>query len=180
MKTTVLLAFALGVSLSSCTVYTKGQNGQPGAPGSPGIAGGPPPEITSADTFNQKLADSLGADERGMRRYMLVILKTGSQDAVITDKKKREELFKGHFSNMTEMEKTGKLKMAGPFATKNSLDYRGIFLLDVKTETEAMEILQNDPTVKAGIFNVEILPWYGSAALPMHLKYHKKISKENP
>lgn len=130
--------------------------------------------------FDQKLADSLGADARGMRTYMLVILKTGPQDAVITDKKQREELFKGHFSNMGEMEKSGKLKMAGPFATKNSLGYRGIFLLDVKTEAEAKEILQNDPTVKAGIFNFEILPWYGSAALPMHLQYHKKISKETP
>ncbi len=130
--------------------------------------------------YDQKLADSLGADERGMRTYMLVILKTGPQDAVITDKKQREELFKGHFANMGEMEKSGNLKMAGPFATKNSLGYRGIFLLDVKTEAEALNMLQNDPTIKTGIFDVEILPWYGSAAIPMHLPYHKKIAKDNP
>ncbi|MDF0719417.1 YciI family protein [Kaistella sp. PBT33-4] len=130
--------------------------------------------------FNQKLADSLGADERGMRSYMLIILKTGPQDALITDKKQREELFKGHFSNMNEMEKAGQLKLAGPFATKNNLGYRGIFLLDVKTEAEARDLLQNDPTVKTGIFNVEILPWYGSAAIPMHLQYHKKIAKDTP
>ncbi len=179
MKTTVLLAFALVVSIS-CTVYTKGEDGQPGAPGTSGTTGGPPPQISSANTFNQKLADSLGADERGMRTYMLVILKTGTRDAMITDKKQREELFKGHFSNMTEMEKAGKLKMAGPFATKNNLGYRGIFLLDVKTEAEAMVLLQKDPTIKTGIFNVEILPWHGSAAIPMHLKYHKKIAKDTP
>ncbi|MGZ5209974.1 MAG: YciI family protein [Kaistella sp.] len=137
-------------------------------------------EPVLTNKYDQKLADSLGADQRGMKNYMLVILKTGPKDALITDKNERAELFKGHFSNMTEMEKSGKLKMAGPFATKNELGYRGIFLLDVKTEEEAQTLLQNDPTIKNGIFEVEILPWYGSAALPMHLKYHKQISKETP
>ncbi|ACU08476.1 hypothetical protein FIC_02034 [Flavobacteriaceae bacterium 3519-10] len=130
--------------------------------------------------YDKKLADSLGADERGMKNYMLVILKTGPRDSVITDKKQREELFKGHFSNMDEMEKSGRLKMAGPFATKNNLGYRGIFLLDVKTEAEAKSLLEKDPTVKNGIFEVEILPFYGSAAIPMHLKFHEKISAQTP
>ena len=129
--------------------------------------------------FDQKLADSLGADERGMKTYLLVILKTGPKDKEINDKKQRDELFKGHFSNMSEMVKAGKLKLAGPFATKNELGYRGIFLLDVKDEEEAKALLQNDPTIKTGIFDVEILPWFGSAAIPMHLKYHEKISKKN-
>lgn len=129
--------------------------------------------------FDQKLADSLGADERGMKTYLLVILKTGPKDKEISDKKQRDELFKGHFSNMSEMVKAGKLKLAGPFATKNELGYRGIFLLDVKDEEEAKALLQNDPTIKTGIFEVEILPWFGSAAIPMHLKYHEKISKKS-
>ena len=129
--------------------------------------------------FDQKLADSLGADERGMKTYLLVILKTGPKDKEISDKKQRDELFKGHFSNMSEMAKAGKLKLAGPFATKNELGYRGIFLLDVKDEEEAKALLQNDPTIKNGVFEVEILPWFGSAAIPMHLKYHEKISKES-
>ena len=129
--------------------------------------------------FDQKLADSLGADQRGMKTYLLVILKTGPKDKEINDKKQRDELFKGHFSNMSEMAKAGKLKLAGPFATKNELGYRGIFLLDVKDEEEAKALLQNDPTIKTGIFDVEILPWFGSAAIPMHLKYHEKISKKN-
>ena len=131
-------------------------------------------------SFDQKLADSLGADERGMKNYMLVILKTGPNDSKITDKAERAELFKGHFSNMETMQNAGKLKMAGPFATKNDLNYRGIFLLDIKTEEEARALLQSDPTIAKGIFEVEILPFYGSAAIPMHLKYHSKISKSNP
>ncbi|MBW8361602.1 MAG: YciI family protein [Kaistella sp.] len=170
----VFYLLVVSFSLISCIVYTKGQDGKPGEPGKSAT------ENSALHAFNQKLADSLNADERGMKSYMLVILKTGPKDAEITDKTQRAELFKGHFSNMTEMEKSGKLKLAGPFATKNTLGYRGIFLLDVKTEEEARTLLQNDPTIKAGIFEVEILPWYGSAAIPMHLKYHKQISKENP
>ncbi|TXF76250.1 YciI family protein [Chryseobacterium sp.] len=161
----------VSLSLIFCVVFTKGQNGKLGEPSK---------TTFTTSGYNQKLADSLNADERGMKNYMLIILKTGPKDAEITNKTQRAELFKGHFSNMTEMEKSGKLKLAGPFATKNTLGYRGIFLLDVKTEAEARALLQNDPTVKIGIFQVEILPWYGSAAIPMHLKYHKQISKENP
>lgn len=167
-----LFAFILlSFTLSSCVISTKGQDGKPGDSGK---------EFSQAQTFDQKLADSLGADKMGMKSYMLVILKTGPNDSKITDKAERAELFKGHFSNMAEMEKSGKLKLAGPFSTKNTLNYRGIFLLDVKTEDEAKALLQGDPTIKSGIFEVEILPWYGSAAIPMHLKYHKKIAKENP
>lgn len=167
------LLFLLITSLliSSCIIHTKGENGKPGKNAN---------ELQAIKEQNKKLADSLNADERGMKNYMLIILKTGPKDAEITDKTQRSELFKGHFSNMEAMEKAGKLKLAGPFATKNSLQYRGIFLLDVKTEDEAKTLLQNDPTIKSGIFEVEILPWYGSAAIPMHLKYHKMISKEKP
>lgn len=153
--------------LTSCIVVSKGADGQPGKAAA-----------RTENALDQKLADSLGADERGMKTYMLIILKTGPRDAEITDKEKRAALFKGHFSNMEAMEKAGQLKLAGPFATKNSLQYRGIFLLDVKTAEEAKTLLEGDPTVKQGIFEVDILPWYGSAAIPMHLKYHKKITRQ--
>ena len=166
MKNLLLLS-VISLSFFSCAVKLKEKEAKPVL-------------YEMSSNFDQKLADSLGADERGMKNYMLVILKTGPNDAKITDKTERAELFKGHFSNMTEMQKAGKLKMAGPFATKNSLGYRGIFLLDVKTEEEARILLQNDPTIKSGVFDVELLPWYGSAAVPMLLKYHQKISKETP
>ncbi|MGZ5193293.1 MAG: hypothetical protein ACXWVV_05185, partial [Kaistella sp.] len=43
-------------------------------------------EPVSTNKYDQKLADSLGADQRGMKNYMLVILQTGPKDTVITDK----------------------------------------------------------------------------------------------
>ena len=173
MKNIIAFLF-ISFALTSCVIHQKGE------PGKPGESGKSSAETTTQNGFSQKLADSLGADKYGMKSYFLVILKTGAKDKEITDKEQRAELFKGHFSNMQEMEKSGKLKMAGPFSTANHLGYRGIFLLDVKTEDEAKAFLQNDPTIKTGIFDVEILPWYGSAAIPMHLDYHKKIAKENP
>lgn len=163
MKNSMLILVLL--ILSSCAVKNTPQSNL-----------APPAE----SGFDHKLADSLGADERGMKNYMLVILKTGPRDTEITDKTQRSNLFKGHFANMEVMEKEGKLIMAGPFATKNELGYRGLFLLDVKTEAEAVQLIGEDPTVKNGIFSYEILPWYGSAAIPVHLKYHKKISVKNP
>ena len=168
----LLLIIVSVLSLTSC-ITTKGNDGKPGKPGSNAISN---TQSTSA-LYNQKLADSLGADERGMKTYMLVILKTGPKDAIITDSKERETLFKGHFSNMESMQKSGKLKIAGPFATKNNLNYRGIFLLDVTTEEEAKKLVQNDPTIKTGIFEVEILPWYGSAAIPLYLKHQDSVTK---
>jgi uncharacterized protein YciI len=126
--------------------------------------------------YDKALADSLGANENGMKSYVLVILKTGPEDKNITDKAIRDSLFRGHFSNMGVMAKAGKLVVAGPIG-KNDKTYRGIFILNVKTIEEARELTQTDPSVKAGIFDVEIFPWFGSAALPMYLYYTDKVEK---
>lgn len=129
-------------------------------------------------SFDQKLADSLGADQYGMKPYVIVILKTGK--ANITDKEKLNEHFRGHMENIRRLAKEGKLTLAGPFSTKNEREYRGIFIFNVKTKEDAENLVKTDPAVIAGVFHYEVYPWYGSAALPMFLKYHEKIAKENP
>lgn len=126
--------------------------------------------------FNQKLADSLGADQYGMKAYVIVILKTGT--AKITDKDLLDKHFKGHMENIGKLVTEGKLIVAGPFSGKNDLNYRGIFIFNVKTKEEAKALVKSDPAVAAGLFSYEILPWYGSAALPLYLKHHDEISKE--
>lgn len=125
--------------------------------------------------YDSQLADSLGADELGMTSYVLVILKTGTND--IKDEKLRSEYFKSHFENMTTMTKSGKLVVAGPIE-KNGKQYRGIFILKVADFVEAETLLQNDLTVRERIFDVEMYKWYGSAALPMYLPYHEKVQKK--
>lgn len=49
--------------------------------------------------------------------------------------------------------------------------------MNVKTIEEARPLVDTDPAIKAGIYNVELLGWYGSGALPKYLPYHEKISK---
>lgn len=127
--------------------------------------------------YNKALADSLGADNYGMKQYVLVILKTGSNTT--TDKQKLNEYFRGHMENIGRLAKEGKLVVAGPLG-KNDKAYRGIFILNVKTIEEAQKLVETDPAVKAKVFDVELYPWYGSAALPVYLVTHSKISKENP
>ena len=124
--------------------------------------------------YDSTLAKKLGADDRGMKSYVLVILKTGKKE--IQDKPTRDSLFAGHFKNISRLVDEGKLIVAGQLA-KNVNSYRGIFILNVTTFEEANELLQADPTIKENIFDVELYKWYGSAALPMYIETHKKIEK---
>ncbi|HEY1008998.1 MAG: YciI family protein [Daejeonella sp.] len=124
--------------------------------------------------FDQALATKLGADDYGMKRYVLVMLKTGT--AGITDKKVVDSLFRGHFSNMQKLTGEGKLVVAGPIG-KNDKNYRGIFILNVPKVEEARALVDTDPAVKAGMLDADLFPWYGSAALSEYLPYHDKVQK---
>lgn len=125
--------------------------------------------------YDAELAKKLGADDMGMKSYIFVILKTGPNK--ITNKDTLNALFAGHFANINKLADEGKLVVAGPMGN-NANNYRGIFILDVKTFEEANALLENDPTIKQKIFDVELYKWYGSAALPVYLETHSKIEKQ--
>jgi len=95
-----------------------------------------------------------------IKQFWLVVLKTGPKDKEITDSTERSKIFAGHFSNMEKLHKESILKVAGPFG-KNDFTWRGLFILDCKTKEEAEEFLKTDPTVKAGVFIYDLVPWYG-------------------
>jgi uncharacterized protein YciI len=124
--------------------------------------------------YDKSLADSLGADEYGMKYYVFVILKSGTYNP--TDQQLRDSLFRGHMDNITRLAHMNKLVVAGPME-KNDHNYRGIFILNVKTPEEAKELLAADPTIKNHIFEAELYEWYGSAALPLYMKSHERIAK---
>lgn len=128
--------------------------------------------------YNQELATSLGADKYGMKPYTIVMLTTGTTK--IEDKAKMGELMKGHMSNIGKLANEGKIVVAGPFLEKNKENYRGMFIFNTKSKEEAEQWVKTDPAVQAGVFSYEIFPWYGSAALPLYLKHHDEIAKENP
>jgi uncharacterized protein YciI len=125
--------------------------------------------------YDKALAEKLGADEYGMKMYVLVILKTGPVS--IDNKETVDSLFKGHMSNIGRMAAAGKLVIAGPFE-KNEKSFRGIFILNVKTFEEANKLLAGDPAVSNHLLDAELFEWYGSAAISEYLPFHEKIRKE--
>ncbi len=109
-------------------------------------------------SYSQK--DSTKKSEPNIKQFWLVILKTGPNDKTITDSTERSKIFAGHFSNMERLHKEGILKVAGPFG-KNDFTWRGLFILDCKTKEEAESHVKTDPSVAAGVFIYDIVPWYG-------------------
>jgi uncharacterized protein YciI len=133
---------------------------------------------TKAQNINQnydaELAKAVGADDYGMKQYILVMLKTGSNTT--STKTEYDVAFAGHMTNMGKLVKENKLIVAGPMG-KNDKNYRGIFILNVKTIDEAKEILATDPAVKAKLLDADLFNWYGSAALSEYLKASEKVRK---
>lgn len=131
---------------------------------------------TNTETYDSTLAKRFGADERGMKSYILVILKSGPNK--LEQGPVRENLFKGHFENINRMAESGKLVIAGPLEDNNN-SYRGIFILNVKTKDEAKDLLKSDPTIREKIFDADLYEWYGSAAISEYLKVQKRIEKKH-
>jgi len=125
--------------------------------------------------YDAELAKKLGADEYGMKMYVLCILKTGPNDAKVKGKA-RDIAFAGHMANIGRLADEGKLAVAGPFE-KNDLAFRGLFIFDVSKIADAKKLVETDPAVKAGIFKYDLIPWYGSASLKATADIHKKIQR---
>ena len=124
--------------------------------------------------YDSVLAKKFDADDYGMKKYVLVILKTGSnttKDKIIID-----SLFAGHMANINRLVKINKLVVAGPLV-KNEKTYRGIFILNVRTLEEARTLLTTDPAIKEKLLEAELYEWYGSAALPAYLDASDKTWK---
>lgn len=125
-------------------------------------------------SYNEALAKKTGADNYGMKQYVMVFLKKGA--TTITDTAKVKTLLIGHMKNMGQMVADGKLVVAGPMMDNTGLE--GIFVLNVKTVAEAEALSQTDPAVKAGLFTVECHPWYATAALMEVIGIHNTLEKK--
>lgn len=124
--------------------------------------------------YDEELATKLGADDYGMKKYVFVILKTGTNES--TDKVLRDSCFTGHMNNIDRLVKEKKLIVAGPML-KNEKSYRGIFILDVPTMEDARILLETDPAIKAKFLEPELYEWYGSAALSEYIEASDKVWK---
>lgn len=128
---------------------------------------------TEKSDFDPKLAEELGADDYGMKKYVMAFLKSGP----IRDQDSAEvvRLQRAHMDNIKRLAEARKLVVAGPFL--DDTDVRGIYIFDVETVEEAEALTNSDPAIKAGRLVMELHPWYGSAALIKTAELHKNISK---
>lgn len=126
--------------------------------------------------FDAELAVELGADDYGMRRYVMAFLKAGPNRP--SDPEAAAELQRAHMANIRRLADDGVLVMAGPFLDGGEL--RGIYVFAVDSLTEAEALTATDPAVQAGSLVMELHPWYGSAALMRAGELHSRIARQNP
>lgn len=124
--------------------------------------------------YDAELARSLGGDDRGMRKYVLVILKTGPNK--VTDKAERAKMFAGHFANINKLAAEKKLAVAGPLDGKEGR--RGIFILATPDLAQAKTYVDADPVIVHGEMVAEYHEFYGSAGLMAVNDVHNRIEKK--
>ena len=129
----------------------------------------------SKPAFDEELARSLGADELGMRSYVLVILKTGPTK--MPPGPERDEMFKGHFANMKRLSEEGKLALAGPLDGVDG--WRGLFVFAVPDIEQAKALVATDPVIAKGEMVAEYHKYYGSAALMLVNGAHGRIARKS-
>lgn len=133
------------------------------------------PKAPKKPKFDAKLAKKLGADDYGIRQYVLVILKTGPK--TMPDGKERDAMFAGHFANMKRLAGEGKLALAGPLDKVDG--WRGLFILSVTDLEEAKKLVATDPVIINGEMIAEYHKYFGSAGLMMVNEIHGKIAKKS-
>ena len=127
-----------------------------------------------SSSYDESLAKQLGADDYGMKSYVMAFLMAGDRVGEYSPKQ-RAEIQKGHMENINRLAEMGKLILAGPFV--DGKEMRGIFLFDVPTKEEAESLTNTDPAVKAGVLKMNLVQWYGSAALMLLPEWHQKVQK---
>lgn len=134
----------------------------------PVLPGEPP---TAA--YDAALAASTGADERGMRRYVFVLLKTGPTR--VPPGPERDAMFQGHFANIRRLADQGALVLAGPMDGVEG--WRGIFVFAVKDAEAAKALVATDPVIQKGEMVAEYHTFYGSAGLMLLPGLHARLVK---
>ena len=126
-------------------------------------------------TYDSIAAAKYGADDYGMKKYVMAFLKRGDNQSL--DSIKRVELQNEHLKNIGRMAEEGKLVLAGPFMDDG--DLRGIYIFNVETIEEAEALTNTDPSIQQGVLSMELKEWYGSAAVMAINDIHNTLSKES-
>ncbi|WP_338846030.1 YciI family protein [Massilia sp. W12] len=129
------------------------------------------PAAAAPANYDAALAKKAGANENGMRKFVLVILKTHKP---LPAGAQRDEMFKGHFANMKRLAAEGKLALAGPLDGVEGR--RGIFVLAVEDVEEARKLVATDPVIIQGEMTADFHRFFASAAVSLIPGLHEKIA----
>ena len=80
-------------------------------------------------SFDSLKAKEYGADDYGMKKYVIAFLKRGPNRTL--NKDSANALQMAHMENINKMAEAGKLVLAGPFFGDG--DLRGIYIFDVQS-----------------------------------------------
>jgi len=114
--------------------------------------------MISLTAFSQREFKMPGDSGIVMKRYVFMLLNEGKkrdQDSVTLVK-----VQEGHMQHISEMAKTGKMIIAGPF--DNGGKHRGILIFDVDSISQAIRMESTDPAVLAGRLEMEAIYWYAA------------------
>jgi len=87
-----------------------------------------------------------------------VVLLLTPPDAPELDAAAADELQDAHLSYLAALHESGKLLAAGPLPGEPRRRFRGLNIFGTAPE-EARELAEADPSVQAGQFELEVLPW---------------------
>lgn len=130
-------------------------------------------ELSEGSIFDSIRATKLGADDYGMKTYIMAFLKIGPnrpKETALSD-----SLQAAHMANISKLADEGKLVLAGPFYGNDSL--RGIYIFDTDSLELAEQWTATDPAIIYGSLKMELKKWYGSAALMEVKSIHYQIAK---
>jgi len=84
-----------------------------------------------------------------------LIIKKPRENFIETMTEEEGEIMSAHFAYLKQKLSEGKLILAGPVTTGDF----GVSILEVESEEEARDIMNNDPAVIAGIMNPTLYPY---------------------
>lgn len=130
---------------------------------------------TIMKAYDSVKAKAYGADDYGMKKYVMAFLKRGPNKSA--DSIERSKLQRAHLDNISRLAEEGKLVLAGPFFGND--DLRGIYIFNVQSIEEAASLTSTDPSIQAGVLVMELKEWYGSAALMAIGDLHSSLAKKD-
>lgn len=137
----LLLVLALGCVLTSARAAEK----KTPAPGT----------LLTPASVAEKKARAAAVDS-GLTTYYVCLLTKGAFAGVgLIEERKKTQIAQNAY--ISELARTGKLLVAGPFADNS--EWRGIYIFKCASLAEAQTLALGDPMVRASRLKFEIHPW---------------------